>query len=206
MGNRTLGPPTEGPVRTSVRRQVGATALGVAILLSACGGDDDDTGGDAAEGTATTTRAAAGATTTTAAAGATTTTTAAPIEDTAVPDPCTLLQPMQLGILVGGDPGPGETSAYDPEQRRICIYGTGMILAVELADHYDTAIDIIRDETGEDSVHEVTGVGKAAVWQDIGDGVGQFIAQGDDYFVGVTLLTGGQDVGRAVAEAMLAVL
>ena len=191
-------------MRTSVRRQVVATALGVAILLSACGGDDDDSGGDAAEGPTTTT--AAGAATTPTAAGATTTTTAAPIEDTAVPDPCVLVPQPQLALLVGGDPGPGETSAYDPEQRRICIYGTGMILAVELAAHYDTAIDIIRDETGEDSVQEVSGVGNAAVWQDIGDGVGQFIAQGDDYFVGVTLPAGGQDVGQLVAEAMLAAL
>ena len=191
-------------MRTSVRRQVVATALGVAIVLSACGGDDDDSGGDAAPGTTTTT--AAGAATTPTAAGATTTTTAAPIEDTAVPDPCVLVPQLQLALLVGGDPGPGETSAYDPEQRRICIYGTGMILAVELADHYDTAIDIIRDETGEDSVQEVSGVGNAAVWQDIGDGVGQFIAQGDDYFVGVTLPAGGQDVGQQVAEAMLAAL
>jgi hypothetical protein len=180
-----------------------ATALGVAILLSACGGDDDDTGGDAADGPTTTT--AAGATTAPADAGATTT-TAAPIEDTAVPEPCALVPQLQLALLVGGDPGPGETSAYDPEQRRICIYGTGMILAVELADHYDTAIDIIRDETGEDSVREVSGVGNAAVWQDLGDGVGQFIAQGDDYFVGVTLPAGGQDVGQLVAEAMLAAL
>ena len=68
------------------------------------------------------------------------------------------------------------------------------------------AIDIIRDETGEDSVHEVSGVGNAAVWQDTGDGMGQFIAQGDEYFVGVTLPGGGQDVGQVVAEAMLAAL
>jgi hypothetical protein len=44
------------------------------------------------------------------------------------------------------------------------------------------------------------------VWQDVGDEVGQFIAQGDDYFVGVTLPAGGQDVAQVVAEAMLAAL
>jgi len=176
-------------------------------LLSACGGDDDETdaGGDAGGGTTTTAAAgvAAGATTTTA-AGATT--TAAPVDDDAVPDPCTLIAAPELAMMLGADPGPGTSSAYDPEQRRICSYATGMILAVELADHYDAAIDIIRDETGEDSVDEVSGVGNAAVWQDIGDGVGQFIAQGDDYFVGVTLPAGGQDVAEAVAEAMLAAL
>jgi hypothetical protein len=194
-------------VRTTVRRRVVATTLGVALLLSACGGDDDDTGGGGGAGGDTTTTAAADAAagaTTTVAAGATTT-TAAPVDD-AVPDPCTLIPGPALAMMLAADQGAGESSAYDPEQRRICSYASGLILAVELADHYDTAIDIIRDETGEDSVHEVSGVGNAAVWQDIGDGMGQFIAQGDEYFVGVTLPGGGQDVGQVVAEAMLAAL
>jgi hypothetical protein len=194
-------------VRTTVRRRVVATTLGVALLLSACGGDDDDTGGGGEAAGDTTTTAAADAAagaTTTVAAGATTT-TAAPVDD-AVPDPCTLIPGPELAMMLAADQGAGESSAYDPEQRRICSYASGVILAVELADHYDTAIDIIRDETGEDSVHEVSGVGNAAVWQDIGDGMGQFIAQGDEYFVGVTLPGGGQDVGQVVAEAMLAAL
>jgi hypothetical protein len=196
-------------VRTTVRRRVVASTLGAALLLSACGGDDDDTGAGGEAGGDTTTTAAADAAagaTTTVAAGATTTTTAAPVDDDAVPDPCTLIPGPELAMMLAGDQGAGESSAYDPEQRRICSYASGVILAVELADHYDTAIDIIRDETGEDSVHEVSGVGNAAVWQDLGDGVGQFIAQGDEYFVGVTLPGGGQDVGQVVAEAMLAAL
>jgi len=81
-----------------------------------------------------------------------------------------------------------------------------VILAVEIADNYEAAIDIIRDETGEDSVRDVSGVGDAAVWHDAGGGVGQLIAQGDDYFVGVTLPAGGPEIGQAVAEAMLAAL
>jgi hypothetical protein len=191
-----------------VRRQVIASALGVVLLLSACGGDDDDAGaGDDAGGDTTTTAAAdaAAGATTTVAAGATTTTTTAPVDD-AVPDPCTLITGPELAMMLAGDQGAGQSSAYDPEQRRICSYASGVILAVELADHYDTAIDIIRDETGEDSVQEVSGVGNAAVWQDIGDGMGQFIAQGDEYFVGVTLPAGGQDIGQVVAAAMLAAL
>ena len=189
-------------MRTSVRGRVPAIALGVALLLPACGGDD----GDAEAGGGTTTTVAAGATTTAAGAGAGDTTTTTPVEDDAVPDPCKLIPTPALAMMLAGDPGAGTSSAYDPEQRRICSYESGVILAVELADHYDTAIDIIRDETGEDSVHEVSGVGNAAVWQDIGDGMGQLIAQGDDYFVGVTLPAGGQDVAQVVAEAMLAAL
>lgn len=187
----------------TVRRQLAAGVLGLALLVSACGGDDDD--GDSADTTAapttTTVAAAPGATTTTTAAATTT-----QVPEEGVPDPCGLVPAANLVALLGADPGPGTSSAYDPEQRKICSYATGMILAVELADHYETAIDIIRDETGEDSVHEVSGVGHAAVWQDIGDGVGQFVAQGDDYFVGVTLPAGGPEVGQAVAEAMLAAL
>jgi hypothetical protein len=196
-------------VRTTVRHQVIASTLGVALLLTACGGDDDDSGsgGDAAGGTTTTAAAdaAAGSTTSTTSAGATTTTAAAPVDD-AVPDPCTLIPGPALTMMLAGDQGAGQSSAYDPEQRRICSYATGVILAVELADHYDTAIDIIQDETGEDSVNDVSGVGNAAVWQDLGDGMGQFIAQGDEYFVGVTLPAGGPDVAQVVAEAMLAAL
>jgi hypothetical protein len=195
-------------VRTTVRRQVIASTLGAALLLSACGGDDDERrpGGDAGGDTTTTAAAdAAAGATTTAAADATTTTAAAPVDD-AVPDPCTLIPGPALAMMLAGDQGAGQSSAYDPEQRRICSYGTGVILAVELADHYDTAIDIIRDETGDDSVSEVSGVGNAAVWQDLGDGMGQFVAQGDEYFVGVTLPAGGQDVAQVVAEAMLAAL
>jgi hypothetical protein len=195
-------------VRTTVRRQVIASTLGLALLLSACGGDDDDSGagGDAGGDTTTTAAAdAAAGATTTAAAGASTTTAAAPVDD-AVPDPCTLIPGPALAMMLAGDQGAGQSSAYDPDQRRICSYATGVILAVELADHYDTAIDIIQDETGEDSVKQVSGIGNAAVWQDLGDGMGQFIAQGDEYFVGVTLPAGGQDAGQVVAEAMLAAL
>jgi hypothetical protein len=197
-------------VRTTVRHQVIASTLGVALLLTACGGDDDDgsSGGDAAGGATTTAAAdaAAGSTTSTTSAGATTTTAAAPVDDDAVPDPCTLIPGPALTMMLAGDQGAGQSSAYDPEQRRICSYATGVILAVELADHYDAAIDIIRDETGDDSVNDVSGVGNAAVWQDLGDGMGQFVAQGDEYFVGVTLPAGGPDAAQVVAEAMLAAL
>jgi hypothetical protein len=55
-------------------------------------------------------------------------------------------------------------------------------------------------------VQDVSGVGNAAAWQDSGGGAGQFVASDDDFFVGVTLAAGGQKVGQAVAEAMLAAL
>ncbi|HZA86596.1 MAG TPA: hypothetical protein VE466_06940, partial [Acidimicrobiales bacterium] len=100
----------------------------------------------------------------------------------------------------------GTPSAYDPDQRRICSYASGMILAVEVGDHYEQSIDIIRDEMGDDAVQDVSGVGNAAAWQDSGGGAGQFVASGDDFFVGITLAAGGQKVGQAVAEAMLAAL
>jgi hypothetical protein len=196
-------------VPKTVRRQLAASALAAALLValvSACGGDDDSDAAGAGDATTTTAAAdaAAGATTTTA-AGATTTAAEEPADE-GVPDPCALIAGPDLAALVGSDPGVGTPSAYDPEQRKICSYASGMILAVEISENYETAIDIIRDETGEDSVSEVSGVGNAAVWQDVGGGVGQFIAQGDDYFVGVTLPAGGPEVGQAVAEAMLAAL
>ena len=162
-------------MRTTVRRRVVATTRGVAPC--SCGGDDDDTGGGGEAGGGTTTTAAADAAagaTTTVAAGATTT-TAAPVDD-AVPDPCTLIPGPELAMMLAADRA-GESSAYDRAAEDLQLR-PGVILAVELADHYDTAIDIIRDETGEVVVHEVSGVGNAAVWQDIGDGMGRSSPRG----------------------------
>jgi hypothetical protein len=144
-------------VRQTTRQHLVAAALGVALVLSACGADDGSPAAD-------------------------------------------------LAALLGGDPGKGTPSAYDPDQRRICSYASGMILAVEVGDHYEQSIDIIRDEMGDDAVQDVSGVGNAAAWQDSGGGAGQFVASGDDFFVGVTLAAGGREVGQAVAEAMLAAL
>jgi hypothetical protein len=164
-------------VRQTARHHLVAATLGVALGLSACGGDD---GSDAADE-----------------AGA---------EGGGVPDPCSLIPAADLAALLGGDPGKGTSSAYDPDQRKICSYASGMILAVEVGDHYEESIDIIRDEMGDEAVQDVSGVGNAAAWQDVGDGAGQFIASGDDFFVGVTLPAGGREIGQAVAEAMLAAL
>jgi len=164
-------------VRQTARQHLVAAALGVALVLSACGDDDGSPAADKASA-----------------------------EEGGVPDPCSLLPAADLAALLGGDPGKGTPSAYDPDQRRICSYASGMILAVEVGDHYEQSIDIIRDEMGDDAVEDVSGVGNAAAWQDSGGGAGQFVASGDDFFVGVTLAAGGQKVGQAVAEAMLAAL
>jgi len=50
---------------------------------------------------------------------------------------------------------------------------------------------------------DIDDVGVAALWQDFGDGSGLFLAQGEDYFVGVTVAAGGLAVGQPVAEALL---
>lgn len=164
-------------MRQTTRQHLVAAALGVALVLSACGADDGSPAADKASA-----------------------------EEGGVPDPCSLLPAADLAALLGGDPGKGTPSAYDPDQRKICSYASGMILAVEVGDHYEQSIDIIRDEMGDDAVEDVSGVGNAAAWQDSGGGAGQFVASGDDFFVGVTLAAGGREVGQAVAEAMLAAL
>jgi hypothetical protein len=186
-------------VRKTARHRLVAAVLGVALVSSACGDDDDGSAAnsDDAAGAETT---VAGETTTTAAADA------ANADEGGVPDPCSLIPAANLTALLGSDPGRGTPSSYDPEQRKICSYASGVILAVEVGDHYEESIDIIRDEMGDEAVQDVSGVGNAASWQDVGGGAGQFIASGDEYFVGVTLPAEGQEVGQAVAEAMLAAL
>ncbi|MGH9110946.1 MAG: hypothetical protein ACRDZN_01375 [Acidimicrobiales bacterium] len=189
-------------MRQTARHHLVAAVLGVALVLSACGGDDDGSGAtsDDAAGSETT---VAGETTTTAAAAAD---AGASAGEGGVPDPCSLVPAANLVALLGADPGAGTPSAFDPDQRKICIYASGVILAVELGEHYEEAIDIIRDEMGVDAVQDVSGVGNAAAWHDVGEGAGQFLVSGDEYFVGVTVPAGGPDVGQAVAEAMLAAL
>jgi hypothetical protein len=118
-----------------------------------------------------------------------------------VPDPCTLLTSAELSGLLGTDPGAGTTQGPVPDQRKICLFGSGVILAVEVAANWDGSLQLIRDQIGPDAIEEVPGVAAEAWWQAQG---AQFLALGEEYFVGVT----GPDraAGQAVAEAMLAAL
>jgi hypothetical protein len=159
-------------------RRLAALVVAGALAISACGDDGDDTAaaGSAGNGPA------------------------------AVPNPCELLNPDELAFVLGRRPGRATPSAYDPEQRRICTYGSGVIVALEIAENYDTAIEVARDESGEDSVSEVSGVGEGAVWQEVGDGSGWFMALGDEYFVGVLMPGGHQGRGQAIAALALIAL
>jgi Protein of unknown function (DUF3558) len=175
-------------------KTMAATLLATALLVAACGGGDDD-GSDASDDEAT----------------PATTEAADPSDDAdddasggEVPDPCTLLPAPELTALLGADQGTGTVQAVAPDQRKVCTYDSGLFLAVELAENWDASISLI-ESSGVGSVQEVPGVGEAAIWQDIGGGVGQFVALGPEYFVGVTL-SGDQAAGQAVAEAMLAAL
>jgi hypothetical protein len=180
-----------------------ALALAAALALSSCGGDDDDS----SDSTSATTTAAADdiATETTDSTDADAAESSDGGDDGALPDPCSLIPSDELSTLVGSDVGIGTTQDV-VEQRRVCTYESGLILAVEVAEDWEMSLDLLRDSTGADSVEEIPDVGNAAVWQTAGGDVGQFLALDDDVFVGVTLVSGGPAVGQAVAEAMLAAL
>jgi hypothetical protein len=119
-----------------------------------------------------------------------------------VPDPCSLVSADQLAGVLGSPPGAGSMQTVSPDQRKVCMYDTGLILAVEVGENYEAVVELMRDVA---AVQDVAGVGEAAAWQDVGGGIGQFVALGDEYYVGVTL-AGGQAEGQAIAEAMLAAL
>jgi hypothetical protein len=84
----------------------------------------------------------------------------------------------------------------------VCIHGSGLILAVEVAANWEASIELVR-ASGLGSVEEVSGIGEAAVWQDLGGGAGQLLALGSDHFVGVNVVSGGRSAASEVAEAML---
>ncbi len=180
-----------------MRRTMLAMPLIVAVTLTlgACG-DDDDAGESPTTTVASTEDTASDA-------------TAPDVDDSAssgeVPDPCAVLSADELAGLLGADQGAGSVNASDPDQRKVCVYETGLYLSVEIAANYEPSVQAIRD-SGAGTVQDVTGVGEAAIWQEIGGGVGQLVALGDDYMIGVALGTGGQSSGEAVAEAMLAEL
>lgn len=122
------------------------------------------------------------------------------------PDPCKLLDSGTLDELAGAEQGRGELKALAPDQRKVCVFDSGLSLAVEVGTGFDGTVDLIRASPSGATLEEVDDVGSAALWQDFGDGTGQFLAQGEDYFVGVTVAAGGLEVGQPVAEALLAEL
>ncbi len=162
------------------------------LLLGACGGIDDSS-------SSTSSTAANETTTSTATGGATTT-------NGEVPDPCTLVSQSQLAADLGASVGTGTPQTVDPKQRKICRYDSGLILAVEVAGNCDASVQGIRDHSGGATITELPGVGNAAIWQDFGNGKGQFVAQGDTYMVGVTVPQGGQAPALTIAKEMLEAL
>jgi hypothetical protein len=180
-------------------RYVVIGGLSAVLLLGACGGSSDDssssTSSTAAKETTTSTTKAASSSS----GGATT-------ANGEVPDPCTLVSEGQLAADLGASPGTGTPQTVDPKQRKICRYDSGLILAVEVAGNYDASVQGIRDNSGGATITELPGVGNAAIWQDNGSGMGQLVAQGDTYMVGVTVPQGGQAPALTIAKEMLEAL
>lgn len=164
-------------------------SLALATLsLAGCGGSDDDP--SATSGTPPET----GLGSPTAASKE-----AAPTGE--VPNPCTLLDTEQLTDLLGADPGEGTVAGPVPDQRKICTFASGVILAVEVAADWDQTLVQLEKNAGKDALVPADGVGEEAYWQEQGR---QLIARGEHYFVGVT--GADQAAGQAVAEGMLAAL
>jgi hypothetical protein len=170
--------------------------LSAALLLGACGGSDDSSSSTTSTSPATTTSTAKDTSST---GGAKTT-------GGEVPDPCTLVAQGQLAADLGASPGNGTPQSVDPSQRKICRYDSGLILAVEVAGNYDASVEGIRQNSGGATITELPGVGTAAIWQETGNGMGQLVAQGDTYMVGVTVPQGGQAPALTIAKEMLEAL
>jgi hypothetical protein len=189
------------------------------VLVAGCGGDDDVAEPTEAPAASTVVATVADATTSppatetvatsapATAATAAAATSAEPNEEAPsgeLPDPCTLVSDDVLAAALGSSPGAGELMAPVPDQRKVCFYPDGTILAVEVAGNWEGSLDVIRENLGDDALVPVAGLGEEAFWQPVGGDVGQLLAREGDVFVGVTLATGGQDAATAIAQVMLA--
>jgi len=174
------------------RRRILAALLMVGLVLSACG--DDEGGGGASSPS------------TLAGDDGTVEGTTGDGDGGEVPDPCTLVDASVLNDALGSDPGSGTVQGPVPDVRKVCLYPTGLILAVEDAANYEVSVDLIREDPLGATISDVDGVGLEAIWQDFGGGLGQLVARGDAYFVGVSVPAEGQAAAQAIAEAMLAAL
>ncbi len=172
-------------------------ALGAVLLLGACGGGSDDS-----SSSSTTTIPATSST----AKDTSSTTVVTKPANGEVPDPCTLVAQGQLAADLGVSPGTGTPQSVDPKQRKVCRYDGGLILAVEVAGNYDASVTNIQQNSGGATITELPGVGNAAIWQDFGNGMGQLVARGDAYMVGVTVPQGGQAPALTIAKEMLEAL
>lgn len=172
--------------------------LSAVLLLGACGGSDDSS-----SSTSSTTAAKQ---TTTSTAKEASSSGGAKTTGGQVPDPCTLVAQGQLAADLGASPGTGTPQSVDPTQRKICRFDSGLILAVEVAGNYDASVEAIRANSGGATISELPGVGQAAIWQEFGNGMGQLVAQGDTYMVGVTVTQGGQAPALTIAKEMLEAL
>jgi hypothetical protein len=172
--------------------------LSAVLLLGACGGSDDSSSPSSST--------AARQTTTSTAHDASSSSDGATTTDGEVPNPCTLVAEGQLAADLGASPGTATPQTVDPSQRKICRYGSGLILAVEVAANYDASVERIRQSSGAATISELPGVGEAAIWQDTGSGTGQLVAQGNTYMVGVTVPQGGQAPALTIAKEMLEAL
>lgn len=178
-----------------IRKHVIAIVLALTFALTACGAEGGGDGLATDPGTGPeVTGDAAGSTGAAGAGGG-----SAARE---VPDACALLSSEELTSILGADPGTAVDESFDPKQRRICTFTSGLILAVEVAENWqgDASFGLIDNPSVE-----VDGIGEEAHWQDIGGGISQFVALGPDYFVALTV-NGGQETAERLGEAMLAAL
>jgi hypothetical protein len=173
--------------------------LSAVLLLGACGGGSDDS-------SSSTTSSTVPKQTTTSTAKDASSSGGSKTTGGEVPDPCSLVAQGQLAADLGASPGTGTLQSVDPSQRKICRYDSGLILAVEVAGNYDASVQGIRDNSGGATITELPGVGEAAIWQDFGTGMGQLVAKGTTYMVGVTVPQGGQAPALTIAKEMLEAL
>ena len=106
-----------------------------------------------------------------------------------------MIEAAELSALIGFDVGEGDPQSFSAD-RSICIYSSGAITAIEIAENYELSRQLIEEDGRE--TEEISGLGNGAFF----DPYGQVVVLGDQYFVAISAVE-GVDVLTEVAGALL---
>lgn len=185
-----------------MKRVVASLVIGSALLLTAaCGGSSSPSsststtaptdGSSASESTSAASPSESASESTAPSVDASSTEAAGP----ALPDACGLLTSDDIASITGTAPGNATPDASDPSMRTICMFDSGLILAIEVGADWAETIDYVKNNSSDAKLTEVTDIGDEAllsVYEGETDASQLLVLDGDYFYAAVGAITPDQ--------------